>query len=691
MLGKRKVGLFLVTLLVLAMAMAACQAQPVETIVEVTRVVTETQVVEGEPIEVTRVVTETETVTEVVEVTAVPEAGEADMVPMTSADPSTYVRLTFGDITTMDPAMSYDTAGSTLIEHVYEGLVTYNHKDGTSFVPALALEVPSVENGLISEDGLTYTFNIREGINFHEGGTLEPHDVAYTFQRGLLQSDPSSAQLLWLEPILGYTSGDVTEEIQDGAYAGDRDGLIANATPEELLAVCEKVKAAVVADDDAGTVTFNLAQSWSPFIQTMGHSSGFILDQEWAIEQGAWDGDCNTWQDYYAIGSENDPLTPIANGTGPFKLEYWTPGEEYSLVRNDDYWRTEETPLWEGGPYGPAALERVVVRIVDEWGTRFASLQAGDADSVAVPKQNEPQVDPFVAELCNWETDECTPTGNEGAYLRKWNDFPTVRSDIALWNYEINPDSPYLGSGQLDGNGITPDFFADENVRKAMNYCFDYDTYIDEVLNGGGIRVNGPIITGMLGYNENGPQYEYDPEQCATYLEQAWGGVLPETGFRFQYAYNTGNLSRQTVGAILQAELSAINPNYVVEVVALPWPSYLKSLNAKMLPAQVGGWVEDIHDPHNWVQPYLWGYYAAVLPEDLQQEFLEMGTAAVKAPTDEEREQLYFEIQQKYFDEAVQMPLAQSINNFYEQLWDQGYYHRIGKSYPMNFYAISKE
>ncbi len=38
----------------------------------------------------------------------------------------------------------------------------------------------------ISDDGLTYTFHIREGVKFHKGGTLEPHDVAYTFHRNML-------------------------------------------------------------------------------------------------------------------------------------------------------------------------------------------------------------------------------------------------------------------------------------------------------------------------------------------------------------------------------------------------------------------------------------------------------------------------------------------------------------------------
>ncbi|MFN2246617.1 MAG: ABC transporter substrate-binding protein, partial [Candidatus Promineifilaceae bacterium] len=201
MLGKRKVGLFLVTLLVLALAMVACQPQQVETVKEVvvTRVVTETEVVEGEPVEVTRVVTEQVEVPVEVEVTAAAE----EMAPMAPADPTTFVYQTYGDTDTLDPALAYDTASGMVLEQVYEPLIVYNHKDATTFMPALAMEVPSVENGLISEDGMTYTFNIRPGVTFHNGATLEPSDIAYTFQRGLLQSDPNGPQWLLLEPIMG--------------------------------------------------------------------------------------------------------------------------------------------------------------------------------------------------------------------------------------------------------------------------------------------------------------------------------------------------------------------------------------------------------------------------------------------------------------------------------------------------------
>jgi len=63
-------------------------------------------------------------------------------------------------------------------------------------------------------------------------------------------------------------------------------------------------------------------------------------------------------------------------------------------VRNDDYWRTK--PAWEEGPSGLARPERVVIKKVEEWGTRYAMLQAGDTDLADVNADVAGQVDPLV-------------------------------------------------------------------------------------------------------------------------------------------------------------------------------------------------------------------------------------------------------------------------------------------------------
>src|SRR5690554_3605209 len=110
-----------------------------------------------------------------------PEEPAAPAGDFSSSDPNTYFRPSFGEPETLDPALDYETAGGEVISNIYETLVTYNRNSAEEFVPQLASE------WTVSDDGTVYTFTIREGVTFHEGGELTPSDVAYTFQRGLLQ------------------------------------------------------------------------------------------------------------------------------------------------------------------------------------------------------------------------------------------------------------------------------------------------------------------------------------------------------------------------------------------------------------------------------------------------------------------------------------------------------------------------
>jgi peptide/nickel transport system substrate-binding protein len=377
-------------------------------------------------------------------------------------------------------------------------------------------------------------------------------------------------------------------------------------------------------------------------------------------------------------------------------LDHWTPGEEYVLVANPNYWRQPGDAPWSGGPSGAPRIQRVVYKNIPEWGTRFAILQAGDAEWVAVPTANRPQADQFVGEFCDWQSFECEPNPeNPDGPLRKWGTLPSVSRADVFMNFDLSSDegvNPYSGSGQLDGNGIPPDFFADINVRKAFNHCFDYDTFIADAQNGEGVRNNGPIIKGMLGYNEDGEMYEYDLDQCEALLAEAWDGVLPETGFRFQMAYNTGNVTRQTACAILQSSLRTINANYQVECLGLPWPTMLRQFRAGQLPAVTSGWIEDIHDPHNWAQPFAVGTYAGRqnMPDELKAQFQELVTAGVMASDPAEREQIYFELQQVHHDQAPQITLSQQAGARYEQRWVQDYFFRPG-AFGQYFYSYGLE
>jgi peptide/nickel transport system substrate-binding protein len=690
--------IFLIAALAILALMAVACAQPAATPETVqppvvqTVVVTQVTEVEGSPV----------VVTQVVEVTAAAEPTKEAV--FNAADTSVYNAQTFGDPETLDPALNYESAGAGIIQQVYEGLVTYNREKADEYVPQLAEAMPE-----ISEDGLTYTFTIREGIKFHEGGDLTAEDVAYSFQRGLLQGGYSSPQLLFTEPFLGVGIYDISEVVfKDDPEAGDKAGdpaAVQAADPALLQAACEQVQNAIVADGN--TVTFTLANPWAPLISTMAGGWGSIQDKEWVAENGGWDGDCATWQNFYGIASENDPFTSITNGTGPYMLERWTPGEEIVLTANPDYWRNDETgPAWEGGPVGPAALSTINISNVEEWGTRFASLQAGDADSVTVPPENQSQVDPLAGEVCEYNFDtrgfDCAGSdmGSPDGALRLYRGLPsTSRTDLMFtWNINVEGGNPLVGSGALDGNGISPDFFSDVNVRRGFAYCFDYDTYIADVFNGEAVQNIGPIIPGMLGYNEDGPKYTFDLDKCAEELATAWGGTLPETGFRFQAAYNSGNTTRQVIAEIIASsldEVSSANPtpnNYQVEVIGLPWANFLRNQRESRLPVFISGWAEDIHDPHNWVQPFLVGTYAARMgiPDELKAEFLEKINAAVVATDTAERQKLYEEITQMDYDNVMGVRLALPQGRRYEQRWVTGWYYNPSYS-TTYYYAIGKQ
>jgi len=671
----KKVSVLFSVLIVFSMILAACApAAPKEVIV--------TQIVAGEE----------KVVEKVVEVTSTPAPEQA--VEFKSKDPSTLVYTTYGDPENFDPALDYETAGGHVLWNTYETLVNFKRQSPTELVPQLATEWK------VSEDGKTYTFTIRKGVKFHNGDEMTPEDVAYSFQRGLLQGSYFSPQLLLTEPIYGVGYYDVAEVVAtkaglEEAPADDPEAL-AKVDAAVLAEVCEQTKAAVVADSAAGTVTFNLAQPWSPFMVSLAHQVASIIDKKWAMEQGAWDGDCATWQNFYAKTAETTPLRDKINGTGAYKLESWTPNEEIVLVRNDDYWRTE--PAWEGAPTGPAAISRIIIKNVEEWGTRFAMVKAGDSDLQTIDLVNITQVDPLVGELCEYVAEkddyDCKPTENPNQPLRLFKGAPGVTRQDAMFNFAINVEggNNLIGSGKLDGNGITPDFFSDIHVRKAFAYCFDYDAFINEVQHGEAVRGGGVLIPGAIGWDPDGKKYDFDLDKCKEEIEQAWGGEVAKNGFRFQLAYNSGNMNRQTITQIIQSTWQQLDPKYVVEVLALPWPTFNGLQKQKRLPMFVSGWQEDIHDSHNWAQPFLAGDYAQRqnMPADMLATFKDLVSKGVSESDPAKRAEIYKQINDLDYENVPAIRLSVPTTRWYLQRWKGYYYNPI---YPNEwyYYVLSKD
>lgn len=192
----------------------------------------------------------------------------------------TLVRL-FADPPTLDPHLAGDVTSSVIINEIFGGLVTLS----LDYQPVLDL----AEHLSISEDGLVYTFLLREDAKFHDGKPVTAHDVKWSIERA---ADPDT---------LSHTAE---------TYLGDIIGA-----KDKLEGLTDEVSGVRVVDDR--TIEFTIDAPKSYFLAKLSYPTAFVLDQNQVTEDGSW---------------LEEP-----NGTGPFKLATYEIGELIILERNELY------------------------------------------------------------------------------------------------------------------------------------------------------------------------------------------------------------------------------------------------------------------------------------------------------------------------------------------------------------------
>ena len=548
-------------------------------------------------------------------------------------NPDTFIYATIGDIVTLDPAASYDTASGETEQCIYETLIFFDGESTTDFVPVLATE------WTVSSDGKTYRFKIREGVKFHNGNDLTPADVEYSIERGMVQDYGAGPQWMFFEPFFGPDTH--------------------SSRSDAGLMPLEDIKATV--EVDGQWVQFNLFAPYEPFLQILCGPWGCILDKEWSIANGDWDGSQASYEALNDPPSGGSPLHSIANGTGPFELERWESGVEVSMVRNDNYWQE------------PANFGRLIIKVVDEWTTRKLMLEAGDADSVYVPRAYSVELE-----------------GVEG--LTIWKDLPGLSVDSFFFQFDINPETTFVGSGELDGAGIPLDFFTDLDVRLGFNLAFDWDTYIKDAILNEAVQANSPVVEGLSYYNPDNPMHALDLDKAEEHFKAAWGGEVWEKGFTFILCYNAGNLPRRTACQILQENLLSINEKFVVNVQAMQWPTLIGGMYGGLLPMFQIGWLADYPDAHNFMFPFMhsggtfsgWQNYSNPTADALIAQ-------GISSTDPAERQSIYNQLAQIYYEDVPGILLAQPLGRRYFRDWVQGFYFNpVLPSNLGNIYALSK-
>ena len=474
-------------------------------------------------------------------------------------NPNTLMILTGIDPGSLDPASAYGGTGLFVNYNVYETLIANDGGDLTKFVPLLATKVPTPD-----AKGLVYRFPIRKGVSFHDGSVLTPEDARYSLMRFMLADRAASPSFLLLEAVTGLLSTrDASGRLREDVYM--------------------RVNRAVRVQGRDLVVT--LERPFGPFLAVIARW-GLIVDKEWAVARGGWDGSEKDLTRFNNSRSEDFPFHKGSNGTGPYRLNRWDlKASEIVLSRFDGYWSKN------------ALLPNVRIKKIEDFNLKKMMLLNGDADSIFVDHHQLSLV-----------------RGQKG--LRITEKLPILNVGALNFNFAINPaDKRFIGSAKLDGDGIPPDFFRSKEVRSAFAHLIDYEGLIRDLYRGSAERATGFIPRGMIGFSQTPAPYRFDPKKAERLLRGAFGGRLWKRGFSMILVYATSAPANQVIANQIASAFRTVNPRFRIEVRGLSWSAIVEHRKKRILPILFGGWRADYADPHNMAGPLLHseGYFGNAL------------------------------------------------------------------------------
>ncbi|MBD5549425.1 MAG: peptide ABC transporter substrate-binding protein [Lachnospiraceae bacterium] len=366
------------------------------------------------------------------------------------------------DPETIDPALNSAVDGGNMLLHSFECLLTVA-EDGT-------LAPGQAESWETSEDGLTWTFHLRDGLKWSDGSDLTANDFVYSWKR---VCDPMVAAP-YAETVLGMVVG--FEE----ATGGNLDALQVEAT-----------------DDHTFVVT--LSSPCSYFGSLAAFATLSPVQQATVEANGdAWATEANTY---------------ICNG--PFYISEWVPGSHILMSKNTNYWNADAIKL-----------DGIKWNLIEDSNASYSAYQTGEVLMIKdVPTEEIPSlsgngdffVDPIIGTYYLSLNTARAPF--DDANVRKALSLAIDREYVAntLMQGTYSPAYNFMGPGWVDTDGSQ---FINNSNGGQTYISEDYEANLEEakqLLADAGYP-DGEGFPSIV-YSTNDAGYH---KVVAEYLQEAW-------------------------------------------------------------------------------------------------------------------------------------------------------------------------
>ncbi len=307
--------------------------------------------------------------------------------------PVTFVFGAQGDGVNLDTAVVTDGESFRVSEQGCEGLLEF---EGGTNEPVAAL----AESWESSEDLLTWTFHLRQGVTFHDGSPFNADAVVFNFDR-------------WRDTSNPYHFPEQVFEYYEAMWGGfDDASLITNVEATDEYTV-------VFTLSDITTVEANMAMAM------------FSLHSPTAIED-------------YGVDYGTPDVGYVC--TGPYEFVEWVPGDHTTVERYPDYW---------GEVTGN--VERIIIRPIVDPAARFAALQAGEIDGYFGATPEDVEVAESDASLQVLRRPPLTNGYLAFSYrIRELQDVNVRRAVALAINRQAIVDAFYGGAGTVANQWLPP-------------------------------------------------------------------------------------------------------------------------------------------------------------------------------------------------------------------------------------------